>query len=115
LLGTTVHYGPLPAQRQLTALAILQALTIFVMGAVAVFAYRNPLAAQRDRRGVAMAREAAHQMGTPLTSLHGWIERVRSHPVPPANLAEHLSADAERLERVGAPLRPSGHPGRRGT
>ena len=78
----TVHYGPLPAQRNLAALAILQGLTIAVMVAVAVFAYRSAMAAQRDRLWVAMAREAAHQMGTPLTSLQGWIERVRSpgHP-----------------------------------
>ena len=65
----TVHYGPLPAQRNLIALAVLQALTIAVMVAVAVFAYRSAMAAQRDRLWVAMAREAAHQMGTPLTSL----------------------------------------------
>jgi hypothetical protein len=64
------------------------------------YAYRNAMAAQRDRLWVAMAREAAHQMGTPLTSLEGWIEQVRSRPVPPAGLAEHLAADAERLDRV---------------
>ena len=39
-------------------------------------------------------------MGTPLTSLQGWIERLRSRPAPPPGLADHLAADAERLERV---------------
>ena len=102
----TVHYGPLPAQRNITALAVLQALTIAVMVAVAVFAYRSAMAAQRDRLWVAMAREAAHQMGTPLTSLQGWIERVRSRPTPPPDLADHLAADAERLDRVGGYFRP---------
>ena len=109
----TVHYGPLPAQRNLTALALLQALTIAVMVAVAVFAYRSAIAAQRDRLWVAMAREAAHQMGTPLTSLQGWIERVRSRPTPPPDLAEHLSADAERLERVARRFERIGNPARR--
>src|SRR3954466_14037122 len=97
----TVHYGPLPAQRNLTGLAVLQGLTIAVMVAVAVFAYRSAMSAQRDRLWVAMAREAAHQMGTPLTSLQGWIERVRSRATPPPGLADHLSADAERLARGG--------------
>lgn len=109
----TVHYGPLPAQRNLTALAILQALTIAVMVAVAVFAYRNAIAAQRDRLWVAMAREAAHQMGTPLTSLQGWIERVRSRPAPPPDLAEHLAADAERLDRVAQRFERIGNPAKR--
>jgi hypothetical protein len=109
----TVHYGPLPAQRSLTALAVLQALTIAVMVAVAVFAYRSAMAAQRDRLWVAMAREAAHQMGTPLTSLQGWIERVRSRPTPPADLAEHLAADAERLDRVAQRFERIGNPAKR--
>ena len=109
----TVHYGPLPAQRNVTALALLQALTIAVMVAVAIFAYRNAMAAQRDRLWVAMAREAAHQMGTPLTSLHGWIERVRSRSEPPADLADHLSADAERLDRVARRFERIGNPAKR--
>ncbi|MEO7985966.1 MAG: HAMP domain-containing sensor histidine kinase [Gemmatimonadales bacterium] len=109
----TVHYGPLPAQRNLTLLALLQGLTIAVMVAVAVFAYRNAMAAQRDRLWVAMAREAAHQMGTPLTSLQGWIERIRSRPTPPADLAEHLAADAERLDRVAQRFERIGNPAKR--
>ncbi len=109
----TVHYGPMPAQRSLTALAILQGLTIMVMVAVAVFAYRSAMAAQRDRLWVAMAREAAHQMGTPLTSLQGWIERVRSRPTPPPDLADHLSADADRLDRVAQRFERIGNPAKR--
>src|SRR3954451_14784075 len=109
----TVHYGPLPAQRNLIALAVLQGLTIAVMVAVAVFAYRSAMSAQRDRLWVAMAREAAHQMGTPLTSLQGWIERVRSHATPPPGLADHLSADAERLDRVAQRFERIGNPAKR--
>jgi signal transduction histidine kinase len=109
----TVHYGPLPAQRNLTALAILQGLTIAVMVAVAVFAYRSAMAAQRDRLWVAMAREAAHQMGTPLMSLQGWIERVRSRPGSPPGLAEHLAADADRLDRVAQRFERIGNPAKR--
>jgi signal transduction histidine kinase len=109
----TVHYGPLPAQRNLTALAVLQGLTIAIMVAVAIFAYRSAMSAQRDRLWVAMAREAAHQMGTPLMSLQGWIERVRTHPTPPPDLAEHLAADAERLDRVAQRFERIGNPAKR--
>ena len=109
----TVHYGPLPAQRNLIALAVLQGLTIAVMVGVAVFAYRSSMSAQRDRLWVAMAREAAHQMGTPLTSLQGWIERVRSRATPPPGLADHLSADAERLDRVAQRFERIGNPAKR--
>jgi signal transduction histidine kinase len=109
----TVHYGPLPAQRNLIALAVLQGLTIAVMVAVAIFAYRSAMSAQRDRLWVAMAREAAHQMGTPLMSLQGWIERVRSRPTPVEDLAEHLAADADRLDRVAQRFERIGNPAKR--
>jgi signal transduction histidine kinase len=109
----TVHFGPMPARRQLGLLALLQSLTVAVMLGVAYFAYRHAMSSQRDRLWVAMAREAAHQMGTPLMSLQGWIEVVRSRPTPPADLADHLSADAERLERVAQRFERIGNPARR--
>lgn len=109
----SVHYGVPPARFQLTALVLLQALTIAVMVGVAVFAYRSAMNAQRDRLWVAMAREAAHQMGTPLTSLQGWIERIRSLPEAPPTLAEFLSADAERLDRVARRFERIGNPAAR--
>jgi signal transduction histidine kinase len=105
-----VHYGPMPVARQVTVLVGLQAATILVMTGLAIFAYRSAMAAQRDRLWVAMAREAAHQLGTPLTSLYGWIERLRSRPTPPEGLAEHLSADAERLDRVAKRFERIGNP-----
>ncbi|HET7599361.1 MAG TPA: HAMP domain-containing sensor histidine kinase [Gemmatimonadales bacterium] len=112
LIGT-VHYGAMPARFHLTALVVLQAFTIAVMVGVAVFAYRSAISAQRDRLWVAMAREAAHQMGTPLTSLQGWIERIRSLPGQPPQLAEHLAADAERLDRVARRFERIGNPAAR--
>ena len=105
----TLHYGPVSAKRQLTALTILQALILVTIVAVGLSAYRNAMVAQRDRLWVAMAREAAHQMGTPLMSLQGWIEQVRSRATPPPRLADHLAADAERLERVAQRFERIGH------
>jgi signal transduction histidine kinase len=62
---------------------------------------------------VAMAREAAHQMGTPLTSLKGWIEQLRGGALSAPKLAEHLDADAERLQRVAQRFERIGNPARR--
>jgi signal transduction histidine kinase len=108
-LGGVLHYGAVPAKRQLTALSVLQGLILVTIVAVGFAAYRNAMGAQRDRLWVAMAREAAHQMGTPLMSLQGWIEQLRSRASPPPGLAEHLAADAERLERVAQRFERIGH------
>jgi signal transduction histidine kinase len=113
LSGQRIHFGPLPAKGQLTTLAVLQALIILLMVGVAAYAYRSGMSAQRDRLWVAMAREAAHQLGTPLMSLQGWIESLRGRPMPPEELAQHLAADAERLERVAKRFERIGNPARR--
>lgn len=105
----TLHYGAVPAKRQLTALAILQGCTLAVIIAVGFVAWRNAMAAQRDQLWVAMAREAAHQMGTPLMSLQGWIEHLRARAEGSPDLAQHLEADAERLERVAQRFERIGH------
>lgn len=105
----TLHYGPVPAKRQLSALALLQGLILATIIGVGIAAWRNAMTAQRDRLWVAMAREAAHQMGTPLMSLQGWIEQLRSRAKPPPGLADHLAADAERLERVAQRFERIGH------
>lgn len=106
----TVHYGPLPTEQQLVVLGVLQGLTMLVMVAVGLVAFRTAVNARRDRVWVAMAREAAHQLGTPLTSLQGWIEQMRQGHTPPDALADFLHQDTERLARVARRFERIGSP-----
>ena len=97
----TIHYGVLPETRRVILLAGLQGFLFLCLGALAVWAYRAQVASARDRLWVAMARESAHQLGTPLMSLTGWIAYLRENPdTRGGELITHLEADAERLGRV---------------
>ena len=110
----TIHYGPLPAARRFMALAVLEGAVFLGLALLAVWAYHSQVAAARDRLWVAMARESAHQLGTPLMSLTGWIAYLRENPgTPLRELADHLEADAERLERVAKRFERIGRPARR--
>ena len=110
----TIHFGPLPAARRFTVLAVLEGAVFLGLALLAVWAYRSQVAAARDRLWVAMARESAHQLGTPLMSLTGWIAYLRENPgTPLRELADHLEADAERLERVAKRFERIGRPARR--
>lgn len=110
----TVHYGTLPITRRLTVLAVVQVVVLALLGGLAVWAYRERLGAVRDRLWVAMARESAHQLGTPLMSLTGWVAQLREHPeTPAAQAADYLEADVERLERVARRFERIGRPPRR--
>jgi signal transduction histidine kinase len=49
-----------------------------------------------------MARESAHQLGTPLSSLAGWVELLEERANDPSSQAAvvHMRGDLERLDRV---------------
>lgn len=110
----TIHYGALPAARAFTGLALLQGAMFVCLVLLALWAMRERVTAARDRLWVAMARESAHQLGTPLMSLTGWIDYLRENPgTPGSELVTHLEADAERLQRVAKRFERIGRPARR--
>jgi signal transduction histidine kinase len=110
----TIHYGSGPTARRFAGIAALEGGVLLCLAVLAGWAYRSQVAAARDRLWVAMARESAHQLGTPLMSLTGWIAYLRENPgTAGADLADHLQADAERLERVAKRFERIGRPARR--
>jgi signal transduction histidine kinase len=88
------------------------ALLLFVAFAIV----RADVRAERERLWAAMARELAHQMGTPLSSLAGWVEVLRMpagervNVVTDTHIADVVAADAERLERVSRRFELIGRP-----
>ena len=47
-----------------------------------------------------MAKETAHQLGTPLSSLMAWTEYFRSDPAMDPSIAEEIEKDVQRLEMI---------------
>ena len=109
----TVHVGAPPVRAELRLVFVLELATVVGLAGVAVLAHRASVRAARDRVWVAMARESAHQLGTPLTSLAGWIDRLREHADRPEEIAWHLAGDYERLDRVARRFERIGQPPRR--
>lgn len=112
----SIHFGSPPIIRRLRWAATLQvagALLLIFVGYVVV---RGALRAERERMWSAMARELAHQMGTPLTSLKGWHEVLRlpaedrAQMVSDSRLAREVGADLDRLERVSRRFELIGKP-----
>jgi signal transduction histidine kinase len=55
--------------------------------------------AEQDQVWVGMAKETAHQLGTPLSSLMGWMEVLKDRNVDPAAITE-MRKDVDRLEVI---------------
>lgn len=104
--GFEVHYGePLYLQR-LRWIPWLQALLLLGVVGTGVWMIRTSSRSERERIWTAMARESAHQMGTPLSSLVGWLELLEgtapTGALRPDGIAvlDEMEDDVRRLEKV---------------
>jgi len=107
-----VHIGNTPMVEGLRIIPILQViLLVFLLGA-SIFTLRTRAHADRERVWAGMARESAHQLGTPLSSLSGWVEllRERDEAAESSSLLDHMQSDLVRLERVAHRFERIGRP-----
>ncbi|MBV6641332.1 MAG: HAMP domain-containing histidine kinase [Cyclobacteriaceae bacterium] len=76
----------------------LSVIAIFVFIAFVVFNYSR--SAEQNRVWVGLAKETAHQLGTPLSSLMAWVEYFRATYPDQEEVINELNKDIERLERI---------------
>lgn len=97
LLLTQLRYYP---YAQLTIIAI------FIL--VSYLAFSSSRNAEQNQVWVGMAKETAHQLGTPLSSLMGWLEYLKSTGLDEATSTEiekdihRLQTVTERFSKIGA-------------
>jgi signal transduction histidine kinase len=110
----TVHFGNTRTVRGLRYIPLLQALVLGIALVAGVAMLRARGRADRERMWAGMARESAHQLGTPLSSLNGWIELLSEEASGTAAMAlPHMRGDLERLERVAHRFERIGRPPRK--
>lgn len=110
----TIYYGNTLLVRGLRIIPLVQTLFIVLVVGAGIFAVRQHGRAERERTWAGMAREAAHQLGTPLSSISGWLELMTERSEDPltATAVNHMNGDLERLERVAHRFERIGHPPR---
>ncbi len=110
----TVHFGNTTLVRGLILIPLLQSILIGVVLLAGAYALRTRGRADREQIWAGMARESAHQLGTPLSSISGWIELLRETEPEATTVAaiDHMEADLERLKRVAHRFERIGRPPR---
>lgn len=96
---STLYYGNSPLLNKLKYYPMALLLIIFLFIAVAYFFYRSAKNAEQNKLWTGMAKETAHQIGTPLSSLVGWTEILRSENVNPDYIKE-IEKDVNRLQTI---------------
>ncbi len=100
-----LYYGDSKLITQLVYLPYitLSALGLLILGAFLGFS--SIKSSEQSFIWVGMAKETAHQLGTPTSSLMGWIEMIKLHANQPDKIhimAEDMETDVKRLEKVAA-------------
>ncbi len=94
-----IYYGNSNLLNKLKYYPLALLLIIILFGAVVYFFYRSNKNATENKLWSGMAKETAHQIGTPLSSLIGWTEILKSENVNKEYIVE-IEKDVDRLQTI---------------
>ena len=94
-----IYYGNSTLLNILKYYPFALALIIVLFGAVVYNFYRATKMGAQNRLWAGMAKETAHQIGTPLSSLLGWIEIMKADDVDELTVTE-IEKDVQRLQTI---------------
>lgn len=95
----TLYYGNSEVLNKLKYYPLALLLIIFLFGAVIFFFFKTNKASEQNKLWAGMAKETAHQIGTPLTSLLGWNELLKSEKIN-QDITKEIAKDITRLETI---------------
>ncbi|MEX0997992.1 MAG: HAMP domain-containing sensor histidine kinase [Flavobacteriaceae bacterium] len=95
----TLYYGNSTIINKLKYYPAAIIIMILLFVGVVYFFFRTRKAAEQNRLWAGMAKETAHQIGTPLSSLIGWTEILKSEHVNPEYISE-MEKDIFRLQTI---------------
>lgn len=94
-----LYYGDSSLLNKLKYYPIALLLIIVLFGAVVYNFYKSTKMATQNKLWAGMAKETAHQIGTPLSSLIGWLEIMKADNVDETTVAE-IEKDINRLQTI---------------
>ncbi|MEX0770745.1 MAG: HAMP domain-containing sensor histidine kinase [Balneolaceae bacterium] len=107
-----VYYGESQAVQYLRFFPYIQFGLLALLLGIGYMTYRSITRSEQSNLWVGMTREAAHQLGTPISSLYGWIELLKQkegnnkesgaiiHEIE--NDISRLRGIAERFNKIGS-------------
>jgi two-component system, sporulation sensor kinase D len=94
-----LYYGDSDLLNKLKYYPITLLLIIVLFGVVVYNFYRSTKLATQNKLWAGMAKETAHQIGTPLSSLIGWVEIMKADNVDETTITE-IEKDIVRLQTI---------------
>lgn len=95
----TIYYGESPIIKKMKYFPLALILILFLFAGLIWFYYRSTKAGEQNKLWAGMAKESAHQIGTPLSSLVGWTTLLKDTDVDPSYVIE-MEKDIDRLKTI---------------
>ncbi len=103
LILNYVHFGESALVTKLKILPIIEFIVAGLFVFLGYFGFNYIKRTEQSNIWVGLSRETAHQLGTPLSSLMGWVELLKvnaSKPAKVAALANEISSDIDHLTKI---------------
>lgn len=95
-----LHYGDSKLISQLRIIPFLEVALLLVIIWVGFVSFRNMQRSEKRSIWAGMAKETAHQLGTPISSLLGWLELLKSRSDHKDDYVEKMEIDIRRLDKI---------------
>ncbi|MGB1306892.1 MAG: sensor histidine kinase [Flavobacteriales bacterium] len=99
ILTQYLYYKDSYILSQLRFYPLLQLLVIFLYVGIAYLAFNRSKKSEQNLVWAGMAKETAHQIGTPLSSLMAWVEILKAKEGM-TEISEEINKDVKRLETI---------------
>ncbi|MBF25910.1 MAG: hypothetical protein CMP49_05295 [Flavobacteriales bacterium] len=96
-----IYYKDSKILQQLKYFPFFIFLVIIAFMLIAYSAFSNARVAQQNKVWIGMAKETAHQIGTPLSSLMGWLEYLKKKSIDKNTLID-IEKDLDRLKIIAS-------------
>ena len=96
-----LHYGDSDLIRKLQWLPYLEIGVVAMFIFIGFMGFNSIRNSEKRNIWVGMARETAHQLGTPVSALMGWVDRIKRHPEESSHVVQEMESDLERLNQIG--------------
>ncbi|MBC8152196.1 MAG: histidine kinase, partial [Bacteroidetes bacterium] len=98
-----IYFSNSKMLRQLQYFPLVQLAILAVLAILAYLAFSSSRRAEQNRVWVGLAKETAHQLGTPLSSLMAWVEIMRADADQYGEeVTDEIEKDVKRLETITA-------------
>ncbi len=90
------YYGESDLLKEVKLYPIIQLIIVALFITIAIVALQTSYRSAQNQLWASMAKETAHQLGTPVSSLQGWLEILKEHEVN-RSIVPEIAKDVNRL------------------